>query len=445
MQLAPIRGHPGVGTRWSRSECRSPVFGQGPRRSDCRSPVAGERLRRLFLVLPALVLTVASRPAPAQVEGTARVTFFSEPSSTSNLRVIHPQGDVAANVSKVFGLRAGYDLDIVSGATPKVFGPQSGPDAVTAATEFEDVRHSVHGGFDVQAGQVNLGVGYAYGWEKDYRSSALTAAARADLIDKNFTLQLAYTHNFDSVCDANNRGIDSPLDRQALTTSEGCFDATRPQIVTERVAIDSVEPTLTWVVTPRLLLQGGVTGQVIDGFQSNPYRSVLVGSQHRTPQEHEPRYRQRLATFLRTVYALPALRASAGATARAYRDTWGVEALTGEIEVKKYIGKGVIMSGRGRAHFQRGAVFYRTSADYRSLGPAGQYWTGDRELAPMSNLLGGAKIAYLRVPERERSLLQEIEFGIKGEYLVYRLDSDDAPNADRKYALIGQAALALRF
>ena len=60
-------------------------------------------------------------------------------------------------------------------------------------------------------------------------------------------------------------------------------------------------------MTPRLVLQGGGTIQILDGFQSNPYRRVLVGSQRRTPQEHEPTYRQRYAVFARGAYALPAV------------------------------------------------------------------------------------------------------------------------------------------
>ena len=42
-------------------------------------------------------------------------------------------------------------------------------------------------------------------------------------------------------------------------------------------------------------------------------------------------------------------------------------------------------------------------------------------------------------------MFNEIEASVKLEALFYRLNSDYAPNADRKGALIGQAALSIRF
>ena len=169
-------------------------------------------------------------------------------------------------------------------------------------------------------------------------------------------------------------------------------------MVNHRLNIDSFEPSLSWTMTPRLVVQGGVTIQILDGFQSNPYRSVLVGSQHRTPQEHLPQFRQRYAVFARAAYAFPEMRASTLGMLRLYDDSWAVRAVTADVTVNKYIGQSMLFSARGHYHLQGGASFYRDAQGYRFLGPAGQYWTGDRELSPMSNYLVGGKIAFLRRP-----------------------------------------------
>jgi hypothetical protein len=193
------------------------------------------------------------------------------------------------------------------------------------------------------------------------------------------------------------------------------------------------------------MVEGGSTIQILDGFQSNPYRSVLVGSQHRTPQENMPRLRQRYAGFGRAAYALADIQASLVAMARFYRDSWAVQATTTELDFNKYFGPSFLISARGRYHRQTGASFYRTSEGYRTLGPAGQYWTGDRELSPMSNLLVGGKLAFLRRPGQERSAwYSEIELSTKFETLFYRVDPN-APNADRNLAYIWQGSFALRF
>jgi hypothetical protein len=122
----------------------------------------------------------------------------------------------------------------------------------------------------VNTALVGLAAGYSYGWEKDYRSHTLSASARGDFLERNFTLGLAYTRNFDSVCDQNNQNAQGPLDLLALASSENCFKVGVEDVVERKVATHTFEPSLVWTATPRLLLQGGGTLQVIDGFQSSP-------------------------------------------------------------------------------------------------------------------------------------------------------------------------------
>jgi len=219
----------------------------------------------------------------------------------------------------------------------------------------------------------------------------------------------------------------------------------RVKISTQRLQLDTFQPSLTWTATPRLLFQIGSTIQLLDGFQSNPYRSVLLGRDHATPQEHHPQFRQRYAVYARAAYALPAVRASLIGMGRLYQDSWAVQAATGEALINKYFGQSLLLTLRGRYNIQSGASFYRNGLEYLTLGPGGQYWTGDRELSPMSNYLAGGKIALLRRPEQEHSSwFVEMELNLKYELLLYHAESPDAPNADRTKAHIVQAAFSLR-
>jgi hypothetical protein len=382
-------------------------------------------------------------PARATQDAAARLTLFREPSSANaGISVVHPQLDLGTTLGPDFHLAAGYEVDIVSGATPSVYRV----DAVSTATKFSDTRHQVHGALAYQRPTSAWSFGYSYGWESDYRSSAVTGTTTSDLLDHNFTVGLSYTHNFDRVCDANNSNIgDQPLDLKPLTLSAHCFGG-ETDVTTHKLAIDTFQPSLSWTATPKLLLQLGSTIQILDGFQSNPYRSVLVGMQSRTPQERLPQFRQRYAVFARAVYALPAVRASGLFMARLYEDTWAVQAATGEVVLNKYFGPGLLATVRGRYHVQSGASFYRDARGYLELGPGGQYWTGDRELSPMSNYLTGGKLAFIRHPGQERSSWYvDMELDAKYELLIYHLDSPDAPNADRARAHIVQGAFSLRF
>ena len=106
--------------------------------------------------------------------------------------------------------------------------------------------------------------------------------------------------------------------------------------------------------------------------------------------------------------------------ARLYEDSWAVQAVTGDLVVNKYLSSVMLLTLRGHYHLQSGASFYRNAEEYRILGPAGQYWTGDRELSPMSNYLVGGRMAFLRRPQQERSSwFAEMEADVKYELLVY--------------------------
>ena len=399
--------------------------------------------RPISIVVLAFAAIGFARTARATntAEAAVRTTMFDEPSTKNEgVRVYHPQVDLSATVASTLAIAGGYSADVVTGATPATF------DVVSAATKFSDTRHLGHASAGFERPDGGIGFSFAYGTESDYRSTVFSGTTHHDLYEHNFTLALAYSHNWDRVCDADNTAAAGlPLNLVALSSSTGCFTNTMG-IVTKKLNIDTFEPSLSWTMTPRLVVQVGATIQILDGFQANPYRKVLVGSQNRTPQEHMPDFRQRYALFFRLAYAFPDLRASALATLRGYEDSWAVRAVTADLTGTKYIGQFLLVSGRAHWHEQSGASFYRNADGYRILGPAGQFWTGDRELSPMGNYLLGGKIAFFRRPQQERSSwFVEMELGGKYEILIYRPQSDFAPNADRKFAHIVQAAFATRF
>lgn len=387
---------------------------------------------------------LAAQPSAshADVQGASRLTLFREPASQSEgITVIHPQTDVSATLGGA-SLAAGYEVDIVSGATPRVFG---GVDAVSAATRFSDLRQTVKSSLGWNVSDVGLLAGYSYGWESDYLSHTLQVAARGDFLEKNFTLGLAYTRNFDTVCDANNGLAQGVLALRALGSSARCFEGGQTETVKRDLDIHTLEPSLTWTATPRLLLQLGVSLQLLEGFQSNPYRQVLVGSQGRTPQERVPAQRQRYALFGRAHYALPALRAAVALHGRAYRDSWDLLAATADLWIHKYLMEGLLLGLHGRYHRQTGAVFYRSAADYERLGPAGSYWTGDRELSPFGTLSSGLKLTYIRSrQQRPEAWLDTLEVSMKFEGMFYQLE-EGAPNRDRTKALVAQLGVLARF
>ena len=94
-------------------------------------------------------------------------------------------------------------------------------------TKFSDNRHLFHGGLGFERSDSGISFADAYGCESDYKSTSSPATTHHDLYEHNFTLALAYSHNFDSVCDADNAAAaGQPLNLVALTSSAGCFTNT---------------------------------------------------------------------------------------------------------------------------------------------------------------------------------------------------------------------------
>ncbi|HEY0707140.1 MAG TPA: DUF3570 domain-containing protein [Polyangia bacterium] len=409
------------------------------RRGDLRgrAPVAAACCLLLIIAAPAR--------ADVDVEAASHLTVFTEPSSRdSGVRVLHPQTEVTATTGG-FGIRAGYEMDAVSGSTPRVYAPAdaAGADAVTGAT-FSDTRHVAHGGLAFETATLAFQGNYSYGVESDYKSHTLSAAARGDFAERNFSLSLAYTHSADSVCDNPNTFTQDDIDRQPLADSVGCFTAGGGK-ATRSVTIDTFSPSLSWTATPLLMLTGGLSLQVLDGFQSNPYRAVRLGSAGRTPQERLPENRQRYAVFAQATQAIPPVKSAVHLGARLYRDTWDLRALSADAEWRSYFASSLILSVRGRLHSQGSAVFYRSAEGLRLNGPVGQYWTGDRELAPFTTIMAGGGLTFVKTPPTEgSSFYEEIELDARFDMLVYRPEAG-APNADRKTAQVIQAGARIRF
>jgi hypothetical protein len=382
--------------------------------------------------------------------------YFVEPAKDQQLHVVHPALDIHVDLGHpAISLNLGYNADIVTGATPRTYGtPQSKLDVVSAATKFTDERHAFHGGLELRVGPTQLTAGYTFAFENDYRSHAIDAAAAVDLWGKNTTFKLGYSHNFDSVCNVDNKGA-PPLERQALSTSKGCFDDKAMGLLQEPLAIDSYAISWTQVITPIILTDLAFGLQVIDGFQSNPYRRVRLFNGTVEAQESEPGLRQRLAIQGRMRIAIKKAKAAVGLLGRFYDDTWGVMSGTAEISWEQYVVPNLLIRLRGRFYQQTRAVFYRDAGEarsYEAVGPVGQYFTGDRELSPFRDYLAGLKISYLKAADEKGKLakvFESLDVNVKADIIHYEALTPLPPNFIRTNVAIGalilQVGLVLRW
>ncbi len=402
------------------------------------------RLQLSLLVAALLVSSVAL----ADNEIDIGVYYFLEPAPSQRLHVVHPQFDLKVEPHRTFGIRLGYDADIVTGATPRTYGSGSAVDAISSATKFSDVRHVARAGIDLKIGPTTVDATYAFGTENDYRSHSLAVGAKVDLWGKNTTFRLGYSRAWDTTCDIDNRGA-VPLERRALGSSDGCFEHKATGLRLEPLTINGYSVGWTQVISPIVLSDLAATFQVSDGFQSNPYRRVRLFFGTVEAQESHPLLRQRVAISGRMLFAIKRIRGALGAMARFYWDTWGIKSGTGEITYDQWLGSSLLLKLRARFYQQSRAVFYRDAGEdlsYEAVGPAGQYFSGDREMSPFRNWLFGLKLTYTKsAGEKGRiiKLFEAVDLHVRLDLMSYQALTPLPPNAQRSEGAIDAVVIQL--
>ncbi len=382
----------------------------------------------------AVLLAAGSWAAPARAQVDVSVesttTVFYEPGRDLNMLVVIPGVDLDASLGEHVELGAEYEVDIVSGASVAVVdAPSPSVDAISSATVVD--RRHVAGGHLALAGDLTrLDLGYTYAQERDYRSHAFSVAGSAELFGRNSTFGLSYARGFDQVCDVARERPLEPVERTRMPSSAGCFQTGQGR-TTQDLAIHNLQATWTQAWTPVFVTQVIGSLQLLNGFQSNPYRAVWLGTT--SAQEHHPENRARYAAGLSARLWLEPLEGALQGFVRAYRDTWAIQSITLETGYEQALGKGWRARLHARWYTQSGAFFY--SDDYARF-PRGQYFTGDRELSPMDSWSLGAFVAWDVPPDDEGEVLgflSEFRLFLKAEYAKnsfpeFRYDRAPVPN-----------------
>jgi hypothetical protein len=408
------------------------------------------RARRALRVIVAVgafaaVTTVSGAPRSEVVSFGARNTYYHEGTPYGKMTVFNPSADLGVKPWDFLKIRAGWQADVVSGASIKTRNAQRGqnPDAISTAS-VKDLRQVVGGGIALNRKYTSLEAGYAYSWENDYRSHSFDVTAKAELLQRSMELSIAYARNWDEVCDRIQVDPD-PTRRLALEKHDGCFKGDSKTTTTHPIAIDAIQGGWTQAWTPTFTTQ--VTGglQVMNGFLSNPYREVNIGIASPV-QEHIPDIRIRYAAGIRANLYIKPIKTAVRVGTRLYRDTWDIKAFTIELEAERYIiWEALRVRARGRLYRQSHAVFY--SDDYL-IQPRGAYWTGDRELSQMQSILAGLRLLYGPSAGANKwlGLLEKIELSVGGDLVFFKYD-DFTINGDplKKTAIIASLGLTLLF
>jgi hypothetical protein len=303
-------------------------------------------------------------------------TEYGEYADTDHVFVETPSTAVAvSNPTAGWSVGGHYLVDVISAASVDIVS--------TASRAWHEVRQegSVEGAYKPKTFGVQANA--AVSDEPDYLSLSAGAAVTQDLMNKNVTWLLGYSHGHDV---AGRTG--TPF-----------------SVFSHVIDRDAVTGVLALVVSPTTVLS--LIGDMIfeNGDQSKPYRyiplfapgtsvprgaSIAVVNDLRVsarPLEQLPLSRERYAMTTRLAhrYAHATLRLDE----RLYGDSWTMKATTTDARYLIDLSTRVETGPHARLHAQTAVDFWQRA--YLS-GPGFEVpglRTGDRELGPLVNLTGG--------------------------------------------------------
>ncbi len=299
---------------------------------------------------------------------------------TFSVLILNPAVRVsAASPTKGWHVGASYLLDVISAASPDFVS--------TASPRGHDTRHAatVNGGYKPERLGVEASAGYSS--EADYVSRTASVAILGDILDKQVTPRLGYTHSWDTI----GRG------------------GTPTSVFSNTLHANEATASVSIVASPKTLLVAGGSLMFERGDQSKPYRLIPLfasGVEVRKgaspdevnaarlpvrPYEQLPLERNRYALGARMMHRFK--RSTLRFEERLYTDTWENRGVTTDarwlvdIEPRFTVGPHARFTAQTGANFHQ-RVYHATTEPL--IVPT--FRTTDRELAPLWALTGGASM-----------------------------------------------------
>jgi len=289
---------------------------------------------------------------PPRVESASRVAVYQDNDRTT---VWTATTGVTGRVTDHLQVSARYLVDAVSSASVDVVSQATG--------RFHDTRQEVSGSVGYRDDRRSLLATYSHSAEDDWRSHNAALSASQDLLGHSLTLAAALGAQTNAISRAHSIGFSRGL-----------------RAYFGNLSID-------YALTARDLVEAALAVSFLEGFQSSPYRYLVVDGQ--AILENYPDRRWREALVLRHHHYFDpgwALRSHG----RAYTDTYGVRALTlGTEAVRERPPFDVGIAIRGYA--QTDASFYKPQ--YTTVE---RHMSRDKELTRFVNLFAGPSVGLTR-------------------------------------------------
>ena len=350
----------------------------------------------------ALAACLAAGAAYADGTVTARGVYYKEKAT----RVVQPMLDGMFEVGAHGLVNAHFLVDSITSASQSA--------GAVNAKQFTENReegglgytHAIEAPFGDESivDGIRVGGEGKYSTESDYKSFYIGARGEMDLAEKNTTVGAGFGYGHDKV----SGGASGGLGQIMLQCKQGEPD--QPEC-----PLDSYSgfASVSQLLTRRAIVGATYDVAALRGYQSNPYRSAIVGMN--TMRETHPTSRTRHAIALSARYYFDQTRTTVIAQYRYYRDNWlkhgaiGAGAHTPELRIVQEVGSTVDASLRYRFHTQLAAFFYQ---DRYNMEPADGFVSDDVKLSAFRSHTVEAKVGMLGET-----------FGLGGRFAAMRFEA----------------------
>jgi Protein of unknown function (DUF3570) len=322
-------------------------------------------------------------------------------------------------LGKEWSAEAGFVLDTLSGATPRIHSSA----APSSASKMSDERKAGDVKVTRYFSRSAVSVGGAYSTEHDYKSKALSVDARFSSEDNNRTWSFGVG--------ASNDVID--------TTYSGGSVVNQPKRTVEFLA------GVTQVLTPKDIAQVNITYSRGKGYFTDPYKTY----------DKRPDSRNSVVGLVRWNHYVEQFDASIRSSYRLYNDSFGVSSNTVGVDWVQSAGKWTITPGV-RYYTQRAAKFYfdgiadPATGKYDAAGTqgiaqgyigTGKIFSADQRLSAYGAITASIKVDYAITDQTSVDLKYE-RYQQKSSY---RLGGNGSPYIDPFNAQFVQVGLSTKF
>jgi hypothetical protein len=290
-----------------------------------------------------VLLSLLAGTAHADGELAVRGVYYKERST----RVIQPMLDGMFDAGARGLVNAHFLVDAITSASAgsgaanaKPFTERREEGGFSYIREFDGPHESWLDKF-------RLGGDTKYSTESDYTSFYIGGRAEADVAQKNATLAIGAGVSSDNITNA---GAQSPMGGPQIQC-----DVTSPAMATEcSLTSYSMFASASQILSKNAIVAISYDLAKLDGYQANPYRTVITAS-GLVPEVHpNSRLRQSIAATLR--YYVAPTGTTLIAAYRYYHDDWHIRAHTPELRLVQEVG--------AMADATVGVRYYRQTASY---------------------------------------------------------------------------------